>query len=368
MLFAFVFAGCIAMLRGGPSGIWQAYTRYRLEYISDIGLGGSIRGLFREYTAKHAMLSIHAKVHPPGPIVILWVLSYVVMSRGPAALALGTMALGAASLAPLYFLAKEMTSRRVALTTCALMSLAPSFVLFTATSADVTFLPFVFLTLLLFWRAMHRDSWGYALAAGASYGVLSVISFSLAGLGAFFGIVGLWRMMDPDRRAAVVRTAMVMILGAVLFHVALWLWSGFDVFTCFSQSKTQFDTDQHSLEQLAPRFPTWAWKFFNPLCWVFFAGIPVSILAWRRLVAPGQAGRTLAILCGLTLVALDMLYLARGEGERSAMYVLPFFVLPAAHYLDEIGSRLKSLGPLAATLCFLAFQCWLVETYFYTWW
>jgi hypothetical protein len=101
---------------------------------------------------------------------------------------------------------------------------------------------------------------------------------------------------------------------------------------------------------------------------LYFAGIPVSVLFLRRVLKPEADTRTLFLIFGATLVVLDVLYLARGEGERSAMYIIPFLVIPAAHVLDCIGRRTHSIAPLAATVCFMAAQCWLTEVMLYTYW
>jgi hypothetical protein len=69
----------------------------------------------------------------------------------------------------------------------------------------------------------------------------------------------------------------------------------------------------------------------------------------------------------VTLAGLNLLYLARGEGERSAMYVYPFMLLPAALELVE-REKEKRRFLLPAALAFLAFQTWLTETLFYTFW
>ncbi len=126
--------------------------------------------------------------------------------------------------------------------------------------------------------------------------------------------------------------------------------------------------DQANLDLMTPCFPGWSWKLLNPVCWLYFAGIPVSVLFLRRLVRPEAGTRTLFLIFALTLVVLDLLYLARGEGERSAMYIIPFLVVPAAHLIDRIGHETRSIVPLAATVCFLAAQCWFTETMLYTYW
>jgi hypothetical protein len=368
MVFAILFPAALASVREGPSGIVAPYERHRDEYIGDIGKGLSIRGFFRDYIKMHPHLSMHSKVHPPGPAALLWLFSMIVFSQEAFPLAIMTIVFGATALIPLYFWAKDMTGSRVALTACSLYVVVPTIVLFTATSADILFMPFTLTTLFLFWRALHRPSIPYALGAGFTYALMSLLSFSLVGIGAFFAFMGLWRLGQKGNRRAVFQTAALMLATFVLTHLVVWWWSGFDVIACFQICKAQFDTDQANLDLITPRFPWWSWKILNPLCWLYFAGIPVSVLFLRRVLKPEADTRTLFLIFGATLVVLDVLYLARGEGERSAMYIIPFLVIPAAHVLDCIGRRTHSIAPLAATVCFMAAQCWLTEVMLYTYW
>lgn len=365
--FAILFALSLAMIRGGVDGVTDAYERQTYEYIGDIGRGLSIRGLFRDYAKMHPYLSMHSKVHPPGPVVLLWLLSYIA-GREPLGLSLATVAVGALGVLPLYAWTQDMLGRRVALTTCSVYVLVPSILLFTATSADILFMPITLTTLFLFWRALHRNSALYALGAGLLYAVMSLTSFSLVAIGAFFAFIGLWRMRDPALRMNVVKTAVIMLLAFLAFHLAVRWWSGFDVVEVFRLSKMQFDEDQVNLDKYTPRYPAWMWKFLNPLCWFFFAGIPVSMMFMRALKRADESARTLFWLFLATLFVLNLLYLARGEGERSAMYVLPFVIIPAAYAVDQLARTHRSLAPLVATLLFLALQCWAIESYLYTYW
>jgi dolichyl-phosphate-mannose-protein mannosyltransferase len=368
VLFAVLFPMAVASLRGGPEAISAPYERHQHEYIGDIGKRASIQAFFGDYLEIHPLLSMHAKVHPPGPVAVLWILSMVIFTQGPFGLSIATIVGGALGIVPLYFWCKDMTNRRVAFTCCVLYALMPTIVLFTATSTDILFTPFTITTLFLFWRAMHRRSLLYALGAGAMYAVLSLLSFSLIGVGAFFGFVGLWRLRDKEMRRAVLQTAVVMLAAFLAVHFAVRWWSGFDVVECFHVCKAQFDTDQANLDKVTPRFPSWTWKLVNPACWFVFAGIPVSVLFLWRVRCPGQTSRGLFVVFLLTLVVFDFLYLARGEGERSAMYIMPFIALPAAHVLDELGRAGRSLAPMAATVTFLALQCWVLESFIYTYW
>jgi len=443
VLFSAVFSASIAMIRGGAEGITGAYERSSYEYIGDIGIRTSIKAFFHDYNELHDYLSMHSKVHPPGPVVILWLLSTIVFSQGPFALSLATIAVGSTAVIPLFLWVRDMVDERVALLSAVLYVLMPSIVLFTATSADILFTPLTLWTLFLFWRAIHRNSWKYAVGAGALYAAMSLCSFSLLAIGAFFGLVGLWRLRDRTARLAVIKTAALMIASFLAVHLAVRYWSGFDIIECFRLSKAQFDEDQANLDIYTPRYPGWVFRFLNPMAWFFFAGIPVSVLfCWRLFrpersrstihamdeqgsvgvppassyaagvppasscgasvppassyatgvppassyaagVAPASSGqgdvcgrsthfdrstKPLFIIFALTLFALNLMYLGRGEGERSAMYILPFVVIPAAHVLHEIGQRTRSNGPAAVTFAFLAIQCWAVETCLYTYW
>ncbi len=367
VLFAIVFAASVAMMRGGPKTLSQPYERTGYEYVDDIGRGLSIQGLFHDYVKIHPYLSMHAKVHPPGPVVLLWVMSFVV-GRTPMALAIATIVAGALGLIPLFLWVRDMTSARVAITCCMVYALMPTVVMFTATSADIIFTPFTLCTLLFFWRALHRRSIGYALAAGAMYAVISLISFSLLTIGAFFGLVGLWRLTNKAYRLAVVQTAVLMLAGFIAVHGAVRLWSGFDYIECFRVSQHQFNEDQRNLDLVTPRYAPWVYRILNPFALAFFAGFPALALFLWRIWRPDHETRILFLLCAAALLVLIFLYLGRGEGERSAMYVMPFLAIPASHLLDAMGKGTRSLAPLAATVCFMAAQCWLMESLLYTFW
>ncbi len=387
--FAAVFPAVVAMIRGGPDVLAHPYSRQAYEYISDIGAGGSIRGLFRDYEKIHPYLSMHSKVHPPGPIAILWLMSFVV-GRTPMALSIATILFGALSVVPMYYWARDAVGARRGLVATLLFTTVPTIVLFTATSADITFMPFTLTTLFLFWRAIHfphrhceeqsdeatsatrgspiARSAVYALAAGVLYGLLGLISYSLLSIGAFFAFVGLWRLTDAQYRWAVFRTAIVMAAAAVGVHLLVYVWSGYNSIDVFVLSKNQFDTDQANLNVLDPRVSSIWWKVLNPLCWFFFLGVPVSVLILGCFNDSQLRRNAFIWIVGLSLVAFDILYLARGEGERSAMYIVPFAVLAAAWRLDGVVAEAGNWRPLTATLAFLGLQSIAIECVLYTYW
>jgi hypothetical protein len=297
----------------------------------------------------------------------------------------------------MYYWAVDVLGARRGLLATLLYTLVPTIVLFTATSADITFMPITLMTLFLFWRAIHgariieadahrhceeqsdeaisssrtalfAQSTAYALGAGVCYGLLGLISFSLLSIGVFFALVGVWRLADERYRWKVVQTAALMLAAALGVHLLVYLWSGYNSIDAFLLAKQQFDTDQANLNALDPRFSAIWWKFLNPLCWFFFAGIPVSVLFLSGFKDAQARRNALLWIAGLSLVAFDALYLGRGEGERSAMYIMPFVVLPAATRLDEIAGADGSWRPISATLWFLGLQSIATESVLYTYW
>lgn len=365
-LFLVLYSGAVAAIRGGFEGIADAYSRESYEYIGDIGKTSSIASFFSRYVELHDYLSMHSKVHPPGPVALLWLLSYLA-GQSPLTLSIITIFFGSLGLIPLYLWGRQIYGEAAARTALLLYVLVPSVVLFTATSADILFTPFTLGALWLFERAIARESLRDAFLAGLLYGIMSVLSFSLIGIGVYFGLVGLWQCAR-GRMRVVIKVALVMALAAALFHGALYLWPGFDMIKTFQVSKHQFDLDQHHLDQTTPRLPAWTYRIWNPLTWFYFAGIPVSLLFLLGLRHARDEARVRAWIFLMTACALNFLYLARGEGERSALYLFPFLVLPAAHLLNSLGERQQTVHPLMTTLLFLAFQCWLTEAYFYTYW
>ena len=400
IVFLFCYAATIAGLRDGVDGIAQAFMRQKYEPIGDIGLGGSLRGLFHDFVKLQPHLSLHARMHPPGAIAIVWIISWIT-GNSPLGISLGVMFLGALTLIPLFLWIRDLTNPRTALIGCLLFTVMPSITLFTATSMDITFLFFGVWSLFLFDRAIKTRSAKWALAAGIGYGLLSMVHFSLLTLGAYFGFVGLYRIFTAPHfmreTLFIARTALIMLAGAIGFDYLIYLWSGCNILTvlavefegsaCLIFQKLGWldssfvhqlypqwaqvrpiDVVGEAEADLAPRFTMFAWRFITPVCLFYYVGIPIAVLCYWRLRHPRPETKHRYILFVMTLVVLNLLYLAKGEGERSAMYFLPFLLIPAADLLEHITQETRSTAALTTTFAFLAFQAWFTECVFYTYW
>ena len=361
MLFALAFAAAVAMVRGGPGAIVQSYLRRPLEYIGDIGRGGSLRGLFANYETLRPALSMHSQTHPPGAVALMWLMS-MVLGRTPWALALATMVLGTLSMLPLRSWVRETAGGRAALIACCLFALTPSIVLFTATSFDIVFLLFALLVILAFSRAMRRGGAWRAMGAGAAFALLTLLSFLLAFLAIAFTFAAIDRLRGREHRRETVRTVAWMVCGFVGLHLAVRGWSGFDVVRCFQASYAQFGTDRMVADLAGSGAPEWAWKLLNAAAWTCFAGIPVVALLLRTWGAGERDERAPIAILGGSLLAMLLAYPGHGESERAAMYALPFVLLPASVMLERLLIRSRSMTPLLLTCALLAAQCWCTES------
>ncbi|MCC6695483.1 MAG: glycosyltransferase family 39 protein [Candidatus Hydrogenedentes bacterium] len=364
MVFLFVFSGAVAELRGGLYGITKAYLRLDQEYISDIGEGDSLRGFIGHFTNLHPSLSHHGRVHPPGPTVLLWLLSFAV-GLDAQSLSLATMACATLLFVPCYLWAREIGGPRMGLVACALFTVSPGIVAFTATSADMLFMPFTLTTLFLFERAVRKRSWPAAIGAGVFYALISFCSFNLLCVGAYFGLVGLNELRDPDRRLAIVRTAALMFAGFLAVFGLLYVWSGFNMVECFlvSWREQRFD-----LAAQTDRWPAPYWRVLHPVSVLYYTGIPIAVLFFRRLLKPDALQHETFVCMALALLFLSLIVPARGEMERTGLYMYPLLIAPAAHLLTVRWQQSKSEAVLASALGFLAFQVWLTEYLFQGYW
>ncbi|MBN2311236.1 MAG: glycosyltransferase family 39 protein, partial [Candidatus Hydrogenedentes bacterium] len=333
----------------------------------DIGRGGSIRGLFRQHHGLQPHLSLHAQTHPPAAIALLWIFSWAV-GRDPLRLSLATAAFASLAIAPLFLWLRELAGRRTALLGCLLYAVLPACVIFAATSADILFMPVVLATLCLFERAIRRGSWPCALAAGVFYALAGLFSFNLLCLGFYFAVVGIQRLWEPRARRAVLLTAGVMTAGFLGAYAAVYAWSGFSMIACFNGALACHADAERAKQALGYPVSEWAWRLINPVCWFYYAGVPIALLFIASLVRFRRGVESFALTAAITLLILNLLFHARGEVERSALYVFPFIAAPAAARLDRLARDARSTAPVVATVAFLAFQCWLTEVLFDTYW
>lgn len=366
-LFYILFSIEVASIRDGFTAISHPYQRAKYEYIGDIGITKNIYELFNRYHEIQPHLSLHGRLAPPGPLSLLWFCSYFI-GKEPMALSLFTILFGGFAIFSLFLWIKKLSDNNTetAITGTFLYTLIPSLVLFCATSTEILYMPILFLVLWTFEKSLKESTLPVIFVSGILFAILSLFKFTLLSVGIYFllrGVSLLYLKQTPFSRLLFL--GLTMFSSFILFYFLLCSFTGYKPIQVFSNAQEMFQEDIQSLQIISPRYSLWWFKLFTPLSWIYFTGIPILLGFLGQLKTKERSGKTEIIVFLLTLLILNFAYIAPGEGERSALYVFPFFLVPAIRFWQNYFSNARIFG--VVTL-FLLFQTVLTESLFYTYW
>jgi methylthioxylose transferase len=268
-------------------------------------------------------LPVHAAGHPPGLLLVMHTLGI----GTPAALA--ALCIGAGALAaPLtYAVGRSLLDERGARIAGLLCALAPSMLLFGATSADAVYAT---LGLLAAWP-LCSPRWGLRALGALLLAAASLFAWSLLGIGAWAALVALLRRGWRDA------LALSVLCGAVLLavHGALAAATGFDPIG------TLRATEQVYRFGIADRRPYAYWLLGSPAAFLLMLGVPIAWLALRALAAR----RELAVAVFAVIAFAAVAGFTKAEVERIWLFLAPLVCLAAA---GALGPR--QLRPVLALL------------------
>jgi hypothetical protein len=349
--------------------LWVRYN-HPLRLVYDLAASDSINGYYtvaagvqdivaflRDYPALMPTLPNHVTTHPPGIILLFWATGRVVslfpvLTRAVAhafrtlgcmhgwvqittdpALAGGLFAyaipiVGVLTMFPLYGLGRRLYGPRVAWRAAALFPLLPAFVM-NIGQADQMYPFLVTFAGSLFDRGLRGHQGKPMLGAGV---LLSLASFLSLGLSAFLALLGLYALILLLRGA--IRLERGLVKPALLFLVGLtsvWLLYG-------SITRTNpLDVWRGGLStHISMDRPYGRWVVFNLVDFLPFAGLalvlalPLSLT--RILRQPGEAWLPAVLL---TVLALDLSGVTRGEVSRLWLFLMPPLVLAASASLTR---------------------------------
>ncbi|MCX8064958.1 MAG: hypothetical protein N3G21_07275, partial [Candidatus Hydrogenedentes bacterium] len=358
----------IASLRNGVHSVAEPYIRTEYEYIGDIGITSNIYQLLNNYHELQSKLSLHAKLAPPGPLIILWALSYI-LGRTPLTLAIATIILGSTALISLYLWAKEISQKFSVnpVQISILYAVMPGIILFTSTSSEILYMPFLFITLFFFERALNNKSLILISLGGFSFAILSFLKFTLLSTAIYFFLSGIFSIFSRKQKfSSLILYGVIMSASFIGFYIALYFLTGYQPVKVFLQAHTLFLQDIEAIKKLSPRYSIGWFKIFNTWSWLYFSGIPIAMGFFITLANTESYKKSSFWEIFLTFLILNLAYIAPGEGERSALYIYPFILLISTQAWNKEFSASPSI--LTNIVTFQIFQSVLTESLFYTYW
>jgi len=363
----------ICSMNRGYREVAAPFARYGLEYYGDIPSVRNPVHFLRNFEDIRPHLSMHGRTHPPGPIIMLWVLSFL---TGGNALIVATLVVALASLTviPLYMFTHDLAGRDVARICASLYVVVPTVVLYNATSMNAVYALFSVTAIWLFYRAMDRNAYVYGPLAGLAIALTFFMSYDMANLGTFFFVVFVFGVFEKARIRYTITATSLMALTFICFYMFLYGTTGFNVIRSLYSAVHQVREDLFFMETYTPRASYWIWRFANPVEVMFFAGIPVTVMflaEWvSRLAAGAWRSRTdKYLIAGLAMMLVfNFTYLGKSEQARVSGFYFPFIIVPAAIYLHRVARQSGSEKIVTLSVALLLAQTWLMETLLYMYW
>jgi hypothetical protein len=269
-------------------------------------------------------LPVHAAGHPPGLLLVMDAFGTDTPGR-LAALCI----LGGSLVAPLaYALGRQLLDERRARGAALLTAVAPSVLLFGATSADALY---AVLGLLAAWPLASRRL-PVRVAGALILAAASLFAWSLLAVGAWAALLTLRRNGLKDMLAL----GLLCAAALLAVHAALAALTGFDPIG------TLRATEQVYRFGIASERPYLYWLAGSPTAFLLMLGLPVAWLALRALGAGDDAAIAIFAVIAIAAVA----GFTKAEVERIWLFLAPFVCLAAASALHERHLRL-ALGLLA---------------------
>ncbi len=304
----------LALARGGGAErLWAVFStapEAQREYLPALpALRLGVRSFLDRFAELAPSLPTHPSGHPPGLLVTAHLLG-ATNAPGLAALTIGVGALAA----PLtYGLGRAIGDDRNARTAALLFALAPSALLYGATSADALYAT---LGVAAAWALFARKWLGALLLALASF-------FSVALLGA-----GAWavatRWLGGRRRSALVTAASAGV-GCIAFYSLLCALTGFDPLGTLRSMSGAYRLGIASVRPYA------FWVFGSPTAFLVALGLP---LAWSALRALASAEAS-AVALAAVICAAALLGFTKAENERIWLFLVPFACVAAAPHVSR---------------------------------
>ena len=342
VFFSFVFNVSVAGMNDGLAMIARSFHYYGLDYFGDVPFVRDPIQFLQQFHDIRPHLSMHSRTHPPGPLIVLWVLS-LLNDTDPVGVALSVTALGCLGVIPLYHLAKRLSGHEFAIHAAAIYSLCPTIVLYGAMSLNTLFALVAITTLAVFTSALsdERLAPGRQIAAGFCFALTFFMSFDMANLGVFFVVLYLITIRRRGCSGPTIKAA-IMSVAFLGFYALIWAGTGFNVVHALFDAVMQVKEDLAMMEKYTPRASYWLWRVGNPFEVLFFLGIPCAtafLASWKGILHRKSTVlpefRAFCIAGLVMILVFAMTYLGKSEMARVSSYFFPFMLFPATYWIHS---------------------------------
>lgn len=359
----------VAMVRG-PEAVAAPFMRPQ-EYYSEVAQVNNPVSFIADYPLlSKSFVSIHGRVHPPGPILLLWLVSR--LATGTLTAALAVIVIGSLAVVPVYLLIREMFPGQKTTVVCsAFYLLTPSIIMFTATSMNAVF---SFLAAWLFYFTVKLIRSEFSLRCSLALGIILTISafFTFDQVFAFLfcGLAALFFLLSMRNWAKLVNVMLIPVVFVVL-NLALYVFTGYNLIEVIRSTFGYYREDVAEMVKTygSQSVSTPYWLLGNPVAFLIFLGLPTLLLLVKgipeflRSVRGDLAIKAVAFASLATLLAVNVPGLYKGEVERIWMYLVPLAIILVA----RAASSLPSVTLYVALLA-LGSQTFLLEHALYTFW
>ncbi len=384
-LFALFFVELVVNIGIEFTDIWKfpiISLHGASQYINDVNKFNNLGDILKNYVSKMYVLTTHSGTHPPGPVILMWILTKLFGFNYLIKIVF-ILLIEPFTAFYIYFLGKELYSERVSQYGVLLYIISPSIVMYGFASMDAVYAVFLVGTLYYFIKSMvtvDESKWRYI--AGIFFVVSSMLTFASSFLIMyFFFFTILTYFLNREYYVRSLKTFITIILMFISVLLFLKFFFHFDYVACLLEAMKidAYGSLHHSGCGTGFESPERYFfiSFSNLLAFFIGMGIPGTTLWFRELWSIAFGKRDvrkfeitdvfiISFIVTLLLNAFGGLYTL--ETERIWMFLSPFIILPAAKnftsHLEEI--KFKAEPFLTITLAFI--QTLLLEILLATLW
>ena len=364
--FAFsLFSVGVAGIREGSFGVYEPFSRNKLEYSGYLPHIQTLASFFGEYTAtvsdEERTFADHAKTHPPGYVLILYTFQEVFRANllGMAVL---TVLVGGMFIFPVFYFWRQFISEERLRSALSVIIFIPSLVMFSATSMDI-------MTPLFFWLALFISFLGWkkgrllSLLGGVLAGLALLMNFLFLAFGLvfLFFLMFLFKNTAKEQQKMLLQRTLWSTVGLVGFFGVLQMMTGYSIIENFFAAQSV-----HSGVVTAGASSVLVHLLFaliNVFAFFLYFGIPNVLLlfgqGWKYIVLREH------LLSALPFGILFIFVLSglfQGEIERIWLFLIPLFIPILDRAMTQV--KIERLGIISL----LIFQVVIMQTLFFTYW